>query len=241
MPTESNNYRDQLAAELKAAPKEMRQAVLKEAIQSGEYIEAFLEHNRPKWEQRDKKRQESLEARKPELVFNLEDEKQFERSIDVLAQYVYSTMTGTYEGGYDPYKGHMLCGEITDKFIAYLKSKGIQPKKISRTYEIKAPNGEYNDSFGHVYLIIDEEEKHILVDPTWMQWLSPEEMQKQKSPVLIIRFKDFEDLKSKFKEVPIKNGMVLPFYLGFDSDEAKEYFKNSNYTTLSADVARIDN
>ena len=58
-------------------------------------------------------------------------------------------------------------------------------------------------------------------------------------PVLIIRYTDSDDLKSKFSQVPIKKGLVLPFYFGFDSEEARDFFKDTKYTVVSEEMARI--
>jgi len=236
---EAKNYRDKLATELKNTPKDIRKLILEEAMWSAEYVEAFYEHNKPRWEKREAKREQKSKEREPNLEFNLDDIEDLKQKLNQLAEYIYSTISA-YKGGYNPQKGHMLCEEITDRFIAYLKSKGVESKRISRTYEVKDPNGEYNDNFGHVYLIIDRPEDHTLVDPTYMQWLTAKQRQGRPS-VLVIRFKDDEDLKTQFGEVPIKRGLVLPFYLGFNSEEAKHFFKDSKYTVLSEERARLDN
>lgn len=234
------NYRDKLAAELKDTPKNMRRAVLEEAKQSGDYIQAFYEHNKPKWDKRDAKREQKIKEQEPDLQFNLDDIEDLKEKLNKIAGYIYSTISSyDKEGGYDPQKGHMLCGEITDKFIAYLKSRGIDSRRISRTYEIKDPDGEYNDNFGHIYLMIDRQEDHTLVDPTYMQWLSAEQRQSRPS-VLVIRFKDEGDFRTQFREVPIEHDVALPFYLGFNSEEAKQFFKNSKYIVLSEERARLD-
>ena len=233
---ERNSYRDKLAVELKSTPKDMRRAVLDEAIQSAEYIESFLGHSKPRWVKRERK----IKEREPVLDFNPDDIEDFKQKLNKLAEYIYSTITAyNREGGYDPQKGHMLCGEITDKFIAYLKSRGIDSRRINRIYEVKNPVGEYDDSFGHVYLIIDRPGDHTLVDPTYLQWVSEKE-RKGRPSVLFIRFKNREDLKIQFDEVPIKQKIVLPFYLGFDSEEAKQFFRDSAYTVISEERARLD-
>lgn len=243
---ESKNYREKLARELRETPKDMRKAVLKEARESDEYISYFLEHNRPRIDKREAKRDQRIKEQEPDLEFNLDEIEDLKEKLNKLAKYIYSTISAydrsayDREGGYDPQKGHMLCGEITDRFIAYLKSRGIDSRRISRTYEIKDPNGEYNDNFGHTYLIIDRQEDHTLVDPTYMQWLSVEQRQGRPS-VLVIRFKDEEDFRSQFKEIPVENDIALPFYLGFDSEEAKQFFKDSEYVVISDERARIDN
>lgn len=64
------NYRDKLAAELKDTPKDMRRAVLEEAKQSGDYIQAFYEHNKPKWDKRDAKREQKIKEKEPDLQLN---------------------------------------------------------------------------------------------------------------------------------------------------------------------------
>lgn len=51
---------------------------------------------------------------------------------------------------------------------------------------------------------------------------------------------DEKDFKIRFSEIPIKQGLVLPLYLGFDSEEAKQFFKDSKYTILSEERARLD-
>lgn len=232
---EVKNYRDKLATELKEAPKDMRIAILNEARQSADYIEAFLEHSKPRWDKKEAKREQKLKKQDPNLDFNLDNIDDLKQKLNKLGEYIYSTIGAWY----DPQKGHMLCGEITDKFIDYLKSKGVDAKRISRVYEIKDPDGNYNDSFGHVYLTIDRPEDHTLVDPTYKQWLTAEQRQ-DRPHVLVIRFKDEEDFRTQFNEVPIKQGITLPFYLGFDSEEAKQFFKDSKYTVLSEDRARID-
>src|SRR3989344_1221250 len=234
------NYRDKLAAKLKDTPKDMRRAVLEEAKQSAEYIEAFYEHNKPKWDKRDAKREQRIKEQEPDLEFNLDDVEDLKQKLNKLAEYIYGNISAyDREGGYDPQKGHMLCGEITNKFIAYLKSRGIDSRRVSRTYEIKDPSGEYNDNFGHVYLLIDRTADRTLVDPTYMQWLSVEQRQGRPS-VLVIRFKDDEDFRTQFSEVPIEHGVALPFYLGFDSEEARHFFKDNKYTVLSEERARLD-
>ncbi|MBI2446814.1 MAG: hypothetical protein HYV51_03310 [Parcubacteria group bacterium] len=239
METESKNYRERLATAIKSAPKELRRAMLKEAQQSGEYIDAYIEHYKPKWERKRQIEKQALEARTPQLEFDLEDETDFREKVLTLADFIYSTLKD-----YDPYKGHMSCGEITNKFIEYFNSKGIKPRKIERIYSIKDPEGNYNENFGHVYLVIDsekekDEEEHILIDPTYLQWVSEKE-RTELDPVLMIRYTDADDFKSKFSQVPIKKGLVLPFYLGFDSKEARDFFKNAKYTVISDEMARID-
>lgn len=237
---ESKNYRDKLAVELKSTPKNIRRAILDEAMQSTDYIESFLEHNKPRLDKKESERERKLKEREPDLDFNLDDVEDLKQKLNKLAEYIYSTITAyDNEGGYDPQKGHMLCGEITDKFIAYLQSRGIKSRRISRTYEIKNPVGEYDDGFGHVYFIIDKSEDHTLIDPTYLQWVSEKERQGLPS-VLVIRFKDEEDFKVQFDEVPIKQKIVLPFYLGFNSEEAKQFFKDSKYTIVSEERARLD-
>lgn len=237
---ESKNYRDKLAVELKSTPKDMRRAVLDEAMQSAEYIESFLEHNKPRLNKKEAKTEQKIKERDPNLDFNLDDIKDLKQKLNKLSEYIYSTITAyDREGGYDPQKGHMLCGEITDKFIVYLQSRGIESRRISRTYEIKNPVGEYDNSFGHVYLIIDRPEDHILVDPTYLQWVSEEE-RRERPPVLVVRFKDEEDFKIQFDEIPIKQKIVLPFYLGFNSEEAKQFFKDNKYMVVSEERARLD-
>lgn len=241
MKIESKNYREKLAAEIRSAPKELRRAMLKEAQQSGEYIDAFIEHYKPRQERKIQIEKQELEARAPQLEFNLEDETDFREKVLILSDFVYSTIKD-----YDPHKGHMLCGEITDKFIEYFNSKGVEPRRISRTYSIKDSEGNYNDNFGHAYLVIDnknqeekKEKEHILIDPTYLQWVSEKE-RAELDPVLIIRYTDTDDFKSKFSQVHIKQGLVLPFYLGFGSEEARNFFKDSKYTVISDEMARID-
>src|SRR3989344_4474724 len=204
--------------------------MLKEAQQSGEYIDAFIEHYRPRLERKRQIEKQALEVRKPQLEFDLEDEADFRDKVLILADFIYSTLKD-----YDPYKGHMRCGEITDKFIEYFNSKGIESRRIERIYSIRGSDGNYNEDFGHVYLVIDrkdekeQKEEHILVDPTYLQWVSEKE-RAELDPVLIIRYTDSDDLKSKFSQVPIKKGLVLPFYFGFDSEEARDFFKDTKYT-----------
>lgn len=213
---------------------------MEEAKQSGEYIQAFYEHNKPKWDKRDTKREQKIKEQEPDLEFNLDNIEDLKEKLNKLAGYIYGTISSyDKEGGYDPQKGHMLCGEITNKFIDYLKSKGIDSRRVSRIYEIKDPNGEYNDNFRHVYLIIDRQEDHTLVDPTYMQWLT-EEQRQGRSSVLVIRFKDNEDFRTQFSEVPIGHAVALPFYLGFNSKEARQFFKDDKYSVLSEERARLD-
>ena len=239
MEAESKNYRERLAAEIKSAPKELRSAMLKEAQQSDEYIDAYIHHYKPRLKRKIQIEKQTLEARTPQLEFDLKNEVDFREKVLTLADFIYSTIKY-----YDPYKGHMHCGEITDKFIEYFNGKSIEPRKIRRTYSIKDPEGNYNENFGHVYLVIDvekekDEKEHILVDPTYLQWVSEKE-RTELDPVLIIRYTDSDDFKSKFSQVPIKKGLVLPFYLGFDSEEAHDFFKDAKYTVISDEVARID-
>lgn len=238
---DSKSYRDKLTAELKATPKNIRRAVLDEAMQSTEYIESFLEHNKPRWDKKEVERERKIKEREPDLDFNLDDIEDLRQKLNKLSEYIYSTITAYgQEEGYDPQKGHMLCGEITDRFIAYLQSRGIESRRINRTYEIENPDGEYNDSFGHVYLVIDRPKDHTLVDPTYLQWVSEEE-RRGRPPVLVIRFKDEKDFRVQFDEIPIKQKIVLPFYLGFNSEETKQFFKDSKYTVVSEERARLDN
>lgn len=238
---ESQKYRDSLAAEIKSAPRDMRKAILEEARQSTEYIETYIAHKRPRWDQREQSRKDRIEATRPDLNFDFSNEADLQANLLKLGEWVYATTSG-YDrvGGYDPYKGHMLCGEITDRFISSLHDKGVEARRIERIYEIKDPGGKYNDSFGHVYLMVNFDKEHILIDPTYLQWVSEKEREGL-PPVLIIRFKDLEDFRGKFKNVPIEGGMILPFYLGFNSQEAKEYFKNNKYSVTSDERARIDN
>lgn len=234
------NYRNNLAEKLKSSPKELRRKILSEEQKSAEYINYFYDHNKPRWQKREEIRIKQRKEIELDINFDLSDIEDLRIELNKLGEYIYSTIT-VYdrEGGYDPQKGHMLCGEITDKFIEYLKDKGIESRRISRHYEIMDPSGRYNDSFGHVYLIIDTHDGHILVDPTYLQWLSEEE-RKNKPSVLVIQFKNQKDFESKFADVPIKAEMVLPFYLGFSSEETKRFFAGSKYTVVSEDVARLD-
>ena len=238
---EYQTYRDQLASELMAAPRDIRKAMLQEARQSEDYIFAMLDHTADARNRKYAKEASQIIENEPNLEFDLDNLIDLKQKLFQAAEYLYETTTAyNREGGYDPQKGHMLCGEITDRFIAYLKRKGVESRRVDRTYEVKSPDGTYYDeSYGHVYLTIDREQDHTLVDPTYLQFVEAEERQ-SRDPVLVIRYKDKEDFKIQFQEVPIKKPMVLPFYLGFDSPETKDFFKDSNYTILSEDRMRLD-
>lgn len=239
---DSKLYRDNLAKQIKSVPKKERKTLWEQSSQTPQFIEAYLEYVRPRWREKDLFEKQRTEARKPDITFNLDDEEDFEKSILILAQYIYSTITiYNKDGGYDPYKGHMSCGEITDKFIKYLKNKNIRVRRVTRGYEVRCPDGSYDNNFGHVYLIIDNDQakEKILVDATYLQWVLSVE-RKSLPPVLIIRYKNSQDFKEKISRIPIKNGMVLAFYLGFDSPEVQEFFKDDKFTILSEEVACID-
>lgn len=239
--SESQIYRNNLASEIKSSPKELRKHILEEAKKSNEYINAFLEHSKPRWEKRQEAKAKKIKELEPKLEFDLDNLEDLKQKLIIASEYIYSTIT-TYnrEGGYDPYKGHMLCGEITDKLITYLKSRRVEAKRINRSYLIKSPDGTYyDDNFGHVYLTIEREQDSTLVDPTYLQWVEKETRQ-QLPPVLVIRYKDEEDFRRQFKQIPVNNKLVLPFYLGFNSPEAKDFFKDSKYIVESEEVARID-
>jgi hypothetical protein len=238
--SESQIYRDQLASEIKSSPRELRKSILEQAKNSDGYLNAFLEHNSPRWEKRREAETRRTKERKPQIEFNLDDLDDLRQKLTIAAEFIYSTITAyDKEGGYNPHKGHMLCGEITDRFISYLQSRGVQSKRVDRAYLVRGPDGSYDDNFGHVYLSIDREEDHTLVDFTYLQWVA-EEIRKELPPGLVIRYKDKEDLRRQFSNIPITNKLVLPFYLGFDSEEAREFFKDSKYTVESDEVARID-
>lgn len=213
--------------------QEIRKAAEEYETIGMDYIYELL---KPEMEEAERKRKEEELSRKPELKFNLDDQEDFRQKILELAKWVYNTLANDY----DPYRGHMLCREATEKFINYLEENGISSEKINRYYKIKNPEGEYDESFGHVYLIIPNGDENILVDPTYLQWVSEEERKKH-DPVLIIRYKNEQELKNKFSKTPIrKASMIIPFYLGFNSPEAKKGFKNINYTVESEECIRID-
>lgn len=179
----------------------------------------------------------------PEIELHPEDEGKFESEIIELAYAIYDLYQTRYESGkelaYNPYAGGMMCGVITDKIIAFCEDQGLVVERVCRYYRILDPNGEYNDSFGHVYLIINNGEEKILVDATYLQFVEKKNRD-ELPPVLIIRFRDQEEFRQKFSQVPIKRGMVVPFYLGFNSPEAQEYFKDSKFTVYNDDVAQLD-
>lgn len=225
---ESQLYRNKLASEINLSPKGLRKSILEQAKSSEEYIRAWWEHNKQKREQ------------EPKLEFDLDNLEDLKEKLNLVAKYIYNTIT-VYdeEGGYNPYKGHNLCGEVTKRFIVYLETRGIQAKKIHRAYKIKTSNSDDINVFGHVYLTIDREEDRTIVDPTYLQWID-EEARGGLPSVLVIRYKDEEDLRRQFTNVPIKNGLVIPFYFGLDSQEAKEFFKDSRYTVESEEIAEVD-
>lgn len=230
-------YRDNLAKELLNLPKDLRREALDSAKSRNDYLDAFFGHR----QEQGLYREEQKEIKSiPDLDFDLDNEEEFRIKIESIAQAIFSMKRFDHriknsgdKRKYDPYKGDMLCGDITNQFIDYFEKKGIKADRISRNYDILAPDGTFSSVFGHVYFIIERDESKILIDPTYLQWIKLEEREKL-PPVLIIRYKDFEELRGKIKSLPIANpGMVLPFYLGFNSEEAREFFKDTKFTSLS--------
>lgn len=231
-------YRDNLVKELKNLPKNLRREVLEAAKSQTDYLDAFFGHR----QEQTLYREEQKEIKSiPGLDFDFNNKNDFRDKIESIAQAIYRMKRFEHpvekfsreNRKYDPYKGDQFCGDITDQFIAYFDKKGIKTERVSRNYDILGPDGTFSDVFGHVYFTIDREGLKILIDPTYLQWIKPEEREKL-PPVLIIRFKDQEELRNSIKSLPIANaGMVLPFYLGFSSEEATEFFKDSKFTALS--------
>lgn len=231
-------YRDNLAKEIKKLPKNLRREVLEAAKSQTDYLDAFFGHRQEQLLYREEQKEKK---RIPDLNFDFDNEEDFRVKIESVAQAIYGMRKFEHpvekfsreNRKYDPYKGDQFCGDITDQFIAYFDKKGIKTERVSRNYDMVGPYGTFSDVFGHVYFVIDREGLKILVDPTYLQWIKPEEREKLRS-VLIIRFKDQEELQNSIKSLPIANaGMVLPFYLGFNSEEAREFFKDSKFTALS--------
>lgn len=230
-------YRDNLVKELKNLPKDLRREALNSAKSQSDYLDSFFGHR----QEQELYREERKEIKSiPDLDFDFDNEEEFRVKIESIAQAIYSMKRFDHrvknsgdKRKYDPYKGDMLCGDITNQFIDYFNKKGIKTERASRNYDILAPDGTFSSVFGHVYFIIDRDDSKILVDPTYLQWIKPEEREKL-APVLIIRFKDTEELRDRIKSLPIANpGMVLPFYLGFNSEEAKDFFKDTKFEVLS--------
>lgn len=231
-------YRDQLAEQIKKLPKEKRRSFINEVAKSEEYLQAYPAWAKPRWNARDEAERKRRLLEEPSLTFDLENLEDLKGKLQTLAEYIYRTTN--YPGGYDPYKEHMLCGQISDRLIEYLLRHGIQAKRVTRTYHVKVPDGTYyDDSFGHVYVTLSDDRYSILVDPTYLQFVNKADRNSLPT-VLVIRYRDQDDLRRQMMLTAIKNPLVLPFYLGFDSEEAAEFFKDQKYEVISVEAAKID-
>ena len=231
-------YRDNLAEEIKRLPKNLRREALETAKSGSDYLDAYFGHRQEQSLYREERKEV---ARIPDFDFNLDDENDFRAKIELVAQAIYKMrrfdhMELRNSSGirkYDPYRGDMFCGDITDQFIAYFYKKGIKTERVSRHYDILAPDGTFSSVLGHVYFIVEGDDLKILVDPTYLQWIKTEERSKLPS-VLIIRFKNQEQLCESIKSLPLGNpGITLPLYLGFNSEEAGDFFKDTKFEALS--------
>ncbi len=229
-------YRKKLAKEIMGNPKPLRKLILEEAKKTEDYQRAEAE----KWYTKENKRRlEQEELTKPDVELNLDNEDKLQVGLETIATWVYSNCYG-YNRPYDPHKGDMQCGEITDKFIDYLREKNVLAERTHRYYKVLDPEGNYNESFGHVFMTLEHGEEHILVDPTYLQWVSEDE-RATLSPVLQLRYKDRDDLREKLNNTPIaKNDVALPFYLGFKEFKDSKYSKEAGYTVESDDCLRIE-
>lgn len=228
---DSKFYRDDLAAQLRELPKSERKTALDAAKDSPDYWLA-------KFKKEKELKPDPEAAPLPDLPFPLESPDEFDRDTRTLAREIYQRVK-IGDRPYDPYQGEMQCGTICDMLAEYLQKKSIPVREITRGYDIKDPNGEYNTSFTHVYLLVDLGEIKVLIDPTYLQFV-PAEQRENLPPVLIFRYRDENELREQLTHVPIQSGMVTPFYLGFNSSEARENSKESNFSILSDDRARID-
>jgi hypothetical protein len=219
-------YRKKLAQEILDSPKPLRRSILDEAKKTEDYRRAEAE----RWYAKEnKRRSEQEELTKPKVDLDLANENELQAGLETIATWVYRNTYG-YNRPYDPYRGDMLCGEVTDKFIEYLSEKQLDVERKHRFYKTLAPDGSYDESFGHVFLVIKNGEENILVDPTYLQWV-PEDERSKYPPVLQLRYRDQDELREKLAETPIKtNEVILPFYLGFKESHASE----------SDDYLRID-
>lgn len=228
------SYRDGLAKELMELPKPLRREILKQARETEAFQAAFMDYMYEKMKPQLEEKERKYLEEKPDLSFNLEDDNDLRSKLLFLSRWIYKGI-----GDYDPYGGDCDCKEVTSRFASYLKEKGIETKIIERGYKIW--DGEqYNSNFGHVFLLILNGDEKVLVDPTYLQWVVDGERENF-NPVLVFRYHTEEELVEELKKIPFRRDiLILPLYLGFNSKESGEIFKNKGCIVESDDVLRMD-